>query len=144
MFQLFRPVTISHAVYQEVIEGGVAGGYADAILLRNYVENGLIVVQNTGSEESLLQGYLHPGERESIQLANELGDLLVVDDEKARIIAEKKNLPFCTTAGLLLILLQENIIDYGHFFQNLTDYAQEGWISPKVLQNMLEEGKKYE
>ncbi len=47
---------------QEAIEEGISNGYADAILLKNYFDNGKIEKVTLQVEDAILRGYLHMGE----------------------------------------------------------------------------------
>lgn len=73
-----------------------------------------------------------------------LDGLLVMDDRKARTVAEQKNLEVLTTADVLLLLLKENMINSTLFQLNLGKYSANGWLAPEIYKKYLTEGKKYE
>jgi len=141
---LFDYIIISNAVYKEVIEEGIKAGYTDATLILNYLKNNKIKKIKVANPDPLLKEYLHPGESESIQLANSLKIILVIDEKKGRLIAEQKRIEFLTTADVLLLLLKERIINFDFFKKNLAKYSADGWLGADLFQKYLEEGKKYE
>ncbi|HME56496.1 MAG TPA: hypothetical protein VKM55_30125 [Candidatus Lokiarchaeia archaeon] len=130
--QIFGPITISSAVYTEVITNGLEKGYADASLLKRFYDEKRIVCKEIKDETNTFKGYLHDGEYQSILLAEQGKALLVIDERKGRIIAKQKNVPFQTTLGMMLILLKEKQIDSNHYIENLNKYANNGWISIQV------------
>jgi predicted nucleic acid-binding protein len=131
-------------VHNEVIEKGIKAGYTDAISILNLVKKEKIKEMVLENPDSLLDEYLHPGESESIQLAKNLGCLLIIDEKKGRLIAEQRNIEFLTTADIILLLLKEDLIDFSHFQKNLSKYAADGWLGTNIFQRYIEEGKKYE
>ncbi|MHA1689401.1 MAG: hypothetical protein ACTSYC_03330 [Promethearchaeota archaeon] len=88
--------------------------------------------------------YLHPGESESIQLAKYLDCILIIDDKKARILAEQHKIKFLTTADTLLLLLKNGIINKEEYIVNLARYSSDGWLGTSVYQKYLNEGKNHE
>lgn len=144
LIDLFDFIIISNAVYEEVIEEGIKAGYTDAILILNYVKNNKIIEIKIENPDPLLKEYLHPGESESIQLANQLKTILVIDEKKGRLIAEQKGIEFLTTTDVLLLLLKEGLFNFAFFKKNLTKYSADGWLGANLYQKYLEEGKKYE
>jgi predicted nucleic acid-binding protein len=135
---------IPEGVYQETIENGIKLGYSDAILLSEYCKNQKIRIQKISTEETALKLYLHLGEYETIMLAQELSYILVIDDKKARFVAEQKSLSFFSTLDIILLLQKEKTIDFELFQNNLGKYAKNGWINPQIIKQYLTEGKKYE
>ncbi len=141
---LFDFIIISHAVYKEVIEDGIKAGYTDATLILNYFKNNKIKEIMIENPDPLLEEYLHPGESESLQLADRLKCILVMDEKKGRLIAEQRKIEFLTTADVLLLLLKEDLINFDFFKKNLVKYSADGWLGADIYQKYLEEGKKYE
>lgn len=144
LVNLFDYLIIPEAVYSETIEKGIHSGYTDAKLLLNHVKNGKIKKFDIKKVDNTLKNYLHPGEYEAIQLATEYNGLLVMDDEKGRLVAEQRGILVLTTADILLLLLKEKIISYHYFHINFIKYSDQGWLGPNVLELYLKEGKKYE
>lgn len=144
IINLFDFIIIPDAVYKEVIEEGVNAGYTDATLILNYLKNNKIKRIKIENPDPLLEEYLHPGESESIQLANFLKGLLVIDEKKGRLIAEQKGIEFLTTVDVILLLLKESVINFDFFKKNLTKYSADGWLGANIYQKYLDEGKKYE
>jgi len=144
IIDLFDFIIISNAVYKEVVEGGIKAGYSDATLILNYLKNNKIKEIKIKNPNPLLEEYLHPGESESIQLANHLKCILVIDEKKGRLIAEQNGIEFLTTSDLLLLLLKEGLINFDFFKKNLGKYSEDGWLGAPIYQKYLEKGKKYE
>lgn len=80
---------------------------------------------------------LHLGETAAIVLAEKLGvEQLLLDDRKARLVAESRNLPVIGMVGTLLIAKRQGLIDN---VKEVLDalIAQEARISPKLYQQVL-------
>ncbi|MHA1767254.1 MAG: hypothetical protein ACTSWX_14905 [Promethearchaeota archaeon] len=140
----FDNIIISDAVYLEVIEQGIEHGYSDALLLENYVNAKKILKYSIKKTDPLLKKYLHLGEYESILLSEELKSIIVLDDRKARIVAEQRNLSSISTADLILLLIKIKSINFNIYKRNLLKYASNGWFSHELYELYLKEGKKYE
>ncbi|MBC6479620.1 MAG: DUF3368 domain-containing protein [Hormoscilla sp. GM7CHS1pb] len=85
---------------------------------------------------------LHLGETAAIVLAEELGvNQILLDDRKARLVAESRNLPVIGTVGTLLIAKRRGLIDN---VKEVLDalIAQEARISPRLYQEVLAEAQE--
>lgn len=81
--------------------------------------------------------YLDEGEREAIQLAEELkADLLLVDEKTARREAARRNLSTSGTLGVLDRAAEKGLVDFVQALQNLKQTSF--YISPSVEQFFLE------
>lgn len=144
IFKIFSEITITNAVYEEVIKKGKDQNYNEAFLLEKYIEQKRIICMDVPFLEDTLKAYLHLGEHTSILLAESQGALLIVDDRKARIIAKQKNIPYYTTLGVLQILFKEKIISKNLYLKNLRKYADQGWITIQVYEEFKKETEIYE
>ncbi len=140
----FENIIISDAVYSEVIEQGIKHGYSDALLLENYLNEKKILRYSIKKQDPLLKKYLHLGEYESILLSEKLGTIIILDDRKARLVAEQRNLVSITTADMILLLIKIKSINFNIFKRNLLKYTSNGWFSHELYEKYLKEGKKYE
>lgn len=148
VLKLFGKIYIPVAVYEEVVEKGLKFGYSDAILIQNLENEKQILKMKTKKHDPTLVNFLHKGEIEVLQLGEEYANkkrcLIVMDEKKGRLVAEQRNIPFISTAGLILLLLRHNIIKYDLYCSNLTKYASNGWFSLQNYQNYIKRGKIYE
>jgi predicted nucleic acid-binding protein len=87
--QLFQEIIIPEAVYEEIAV--VGGGRAGA---KEVISGTWIKKRKIGNQLSVkrLPQILGLGEREAIILAQELNALLLIDDRKAREVAEKNGI----------------------------------------------------
>jgi len=108
---LYQRLTIPDAVFDEVVRKGA--GRPGAIEVSSGIKSGCIVrkqVNNTLAA-SALSKFLGLGESEAIILASETSaDAVILDDNKARIVANSMNLHVTGTIGILLDLKQTGII----------------------------------
>ncbi len=148
VLKLFGKIHIPEAVYEEVVEKGLKFGYSDAILIQNLENEKQILKMKTKKHDPTLVNFLHKGEIEVLQLGEEYAQkkrcLIVMDEKKGRLVAEQRNIPFISTAGLILLLLRHNVIKYDLYCSNLTKYASNGWFSLQNYQNYIKRGKIYE
>ncbi|QEE15296.1 hypothetical protein DSAG12_01121 [Promethearchaeum syntrophicum] len=140
----FKNIIIPDAVYCEVIEKGIKHGYSDAILLENYYNEHRILKYSIKKQDPLLKKYLHLGEYESILLSETLKSLVILDDRKARLVAEQRKISSISTADMLLLLIKLKSINFNHFKRNLLKYSSNGWFTHELYEKYLNEGKKYE
>lgn len=143
LLDLYGVLNISNAVQEEAIVQGIEKGYSDATLLEGYVKSNKIKVLPAGADDPVLKPFLHPGEYESILLAKQMGYLLLIDEQKGRLVAERNGISVITTAGVLLVLLRKKMIDYERYSKNLAKYSARGWLSSDLYHKYLEAGKTY-
>ena len=140
----FKNIIITDAVYNEVIEQGIKHGYSDALLLENYYNENKILKYSIKKQDPLLKKYLHLGEYESILLSEILESLVILDDRKARLVAEQREISSISTADMILLLIKLKSINFNLFKRNLLKYSSNGWFSHELYEKYLKEGKKYE
>ena len=142
IISIFKNLVIPQAVYEEVVEKGIKKNYSDAIIIQNHINNKEILIKKAVIPP-FLQNSLHPGEREALALAinhkNEA--LLILDEKKARLIARENQVLIHGTLGVLLILVEENVINPNKYHSNLRLYADRGWISLRLYEKYRKEVK---
>jgi predicted nucleic acid-binding protein len=93
--------------------------------------------RSTTSAPDAELNHLDEGERQAIQLAQELiADLLLVDDKAARREATKRNLSTIGTLGVLDRAAEKGLVDFSSVFFRLKQTSF--YISPFVEQFFLE------
>lgn len=99
--QLFGQVIIPQGVFLELQEGQ----HPAATLVKDLSWLKVVVVQNRQEVEILQQlSKLDLGESEAIILAEEIGAVqLLIDEKAARKVAKERNLPLIGTVGVLLL-----------------------------------------
>jgi predicted nucleic acid-binding protein len=91
--------------------------------------------QSTSTPEMSLS-HLDAGEREAIQLAEELGaDLLLVDEKVARREATKRHLATSGTLGVLDRAVDKGLVDFSQAFRHLK--RTSFYVSPAVEEFFL-------
>jgi predicted nucleic acid-binding protein len=79
-----------------------------------------IDVRRVASQPDASLASLDPGEREAIQLAEEQhAELLLIDERRGRIEAQRRGLATTGTLGVLLAAAQRGLIDAGAMYQKL-------------------------
>ena len=105
LFTLFEKVVIPQAVYNEVLVSGLEFSYPDARYIQKEIENERIVIKNVSNElrNTIQNPNLHSGELEVITLALHLKEeVVLLDDEEARIFALTFNLKVKGTLGVII------------------------------------------
>jgi len=101
--KLFSTIIVPHAVYQEI---KAAGEKEEYIRIANFIENHIY----SPKEEKIFHHKLGKGETEAIILCLELkADLLILDDKKARTVAESHDIKCIGTLGMLTLARQKGI-----------------------------------
>jgi len=104
---IFNKVCVPEAVYKELVRAGKP--YCEE--LQSYLYHKVKVVQNDVAV-SVLKCDLGAGESEVIVLAKELSaQFILIDDQKARRIAELNELPVIGTLGVLLRAKRLGLVD---------------------------------
>jgi len=137
---LFDGVKIPGAVWEEITFDNTK---PDFIKLTGYLKNKIHQIEGV-NELTFLMDY---GESEAIVLYKELkADFLLIDDKKARKIAENTGIRCIGLIGLLAVAKQKMLIDklkplFEKFLKNIRYYAIE--LLNEVLKDSGEEPIKY-
>lgn len=131
---LFDNVIVPRAVYNEIAVLGKNKPASDVFELADYIE-----VQDVSSRlaVNLLQSQLDYGEAEAIVLAREIdADLLILDEKKARKIAQANSQNIIGTIGILQLAKDRELISA---MKPQLDYliANNIWIDNKLYQIIL-------
>ena len=86
---------------------------------------------------------LGKGELESLELARQRNEILLLDDKKARNVARLLKVDHQTTIATVFELLLTNQIDKLDYRANIKKLAENSWISADITQEYLERGEKY-
>jgi uncharacterized protein len=139
--QLYAPIFIAPAVYNEVITAGLLLGAADASLLNNEYQQGAFEVRAPTLAVLRIQALIGPGEEESIRLAIELkADWLLLDDFEANIASAEVSTKIQGTLGVLISafraghLSREKAIEIIEAIKGRPDI----WISADLCDRVIE------
>lgn len=108
---VYEKLVIPEAVFKEVVQKGK--GRTGAIEVLDGVKSGFIEMKRVSNAlaVSALSEFFGAGEAEAIILASEISaDAVLLDDNKARAIAQSMNLNVIGTIGILLDLKGKRII----------------------------------
>ncbi len=127
LFSLFEKILIPQSVYSEAIESGLQQGHHNARHIQKEMGKGRIEVKNVPKErlEEIRNENLHEGEIEVIALALDTeNQVVLLDDEEARIFASTFNLNVKGTLGIII------------------DNVHQGTISKKKGRELIKELNK--
>ncbi len=137
------PILIPKAVYDEVIIDGKKENYIEARVIENLINQGEILVKKVTIAENMINPALGRGELEALELAKQENVLLIVDDRKARNLAQLLDIKYQTTITTIFEILLAKKIDLSEYKTNLKKYAEDSWISADIIQEYLERGEKF-
>lgn len=108
LFHIFDLVIIPKEVYNELVVQGKKKDHADALIIEQMILSNKIQVKELKNEKSeIFSSRLHPGELDAIRLALIEGiNLILLDDDEARIFAKDLKLKVKGTLGLLINFLE--------------------------------------
>jgi len=140
---IFEEILIPEAVYAEVVSKGKQLGQTDAFLVEKAIEEGWISVRRV-QESHPVSIPLHPGEIEVISLALEVGvDLLIMDDARARAVAEMAGLSPRGTLWLLLKAVKENVLSFDSFLATLEAITRHGfYLGEELYLRVIREARR--
>jgi len=135
--QLYSKIILPEAVRQEIVVKGIGQAGSAKIDESKWIE-----VKTISNHEFIqaLQLELDKGESEAIGLALELrADLLLIDERKARLVANRFGIHYIGILGILIEAKQNGLIKAAKpFLDNLI--AKAGfWISQGLYNRVLKE-----
>lgn len=136
---LFGEVLVPGAVYSEIVVAGAGRSGAAEIQSATWLRTEAVVDR---TRVNYLLTQLDIGEAESIVLAQEKqADWLLIDENKARAIAQRLGLRMIGTVGLLLLAKQQGKIS---MIRPLLDAlrSQQFHLSQKVYEMMLKQANE--
>jgi predicted nucleic acid-binding protein len=132
--ELFGVVLIPPAVFEELYHPETP----DSVRTWIAYPQSWLRVQPLGSNPDHALDYLDSGEREAIALAEEVhADQLLLDDTEARREAERRNLPFIGTLGVLREAARRELVDLPTVLAHLQ--ATTFYVDPELVRSLLEE-----
>ena len=137
---LYGRVSFATSVYDEVVVGGLAGGFEDARTLQRFLrQQGWSAAPAGDLPEALRGAGLDRGERDSIALALEQGGLLLIDEERGREAAVQLDLLVRGTLGILIQAYRSGLItaDQLRFYFGQIEERNDIWISPALCRRLL-------
>ncbi|MBT8364077.1 MAG: hypothetical protein KJP23_05170 [Deltaproteobacteria bacterium] len=124
---LLNQVLIPEAVFQEVVIEGKRLAESDAYRVEKGINQGWLKVKDVKNLLSF-DFSLHPGEIEVISLAREERlKTVLIDDAKARSVAELANLRPLGTVGIILQAVKSRMMDFDEFLSTLEDIIHCGF-----------------
>ncbi|MGQ4875960.1 MAG: hypothetical protein ACP6IY_17985 [Promethearchaeia archaeon] len=144
LFLLFSTILIPESVYEEVVVRGKENNYADAFLIENKIKSGQIKIIKVNIEKNFyFSSNLHQGELEAIYLAFKSGkDLILLDDEEARIFARTLKIKVKGTLGILLDLVKSKYLQINDALKYLKELNNIMYLSSDVYNLVFEELNK--
>ena len=143
LLKIASPILIPKAVYDEVIIDGKKENYIEARVIENLINQGEILVKKVTIAENMFNSALGRGELEALELAKQENVLLIVDDRKARNLAQLLEIKYQTTITTIFEILLAKKIDLSEYKTNLKKYAEDCWISADIIQEYLDRGEKF-
>ena len=121
---------ISPEVHKEVVEGGKRKGEADAFLVENMVEEGILRVKEIRKKDllkKLRDSSLHLADIETLSLAKELNGIAIIDEELGRGIANIEEIENRGSVFILFRLFKLKLIDKKKLRESIDKMIMEGW-----------------
>jgi len=125
-----------------VVKGKIKN-FSEAFIIESFIKEEKIIVTNLNSFDESLYPPLGKGELEALELAKQKNELLLIDEKKARNLAQILEIEHQTTISTLFELLISQNIDFSEYKSNLKKYAEDSWVSADVFQEYLEKGENY-
>ncbi|TKJ20293.1 MAG: hypothetical protein CEE43_13190 [Promethearchaeota archaeon Loki_b32] len=143
MFKLVKYINIPKAVFDEVVVKGKFKNYSEAFTIESFIKEEKIIVTNLNSFDESFYPPIGRGELESLELAKQKNELLLIDEKKTRNLAQILQIEHQTTIATIFELLISNNIDFSEYKSNLKKYAENSWVSADIIQEYIEKGEDY-
>lgn len=115
--KVFKKITIAKAVYDEVVENGIKINAPESLIVKDYIEKGYIDVKKLGKKwqekaNFFLKIYnqLDQGETETLALALQEKETVLIDERIARKIAKIHGIKARGSLWVLLEAFKQDII----------------------------------
>ena len=133
-FKLFDLIIIPPQVYDEIIIKGKEQNHSDAYLLEQAINNKQIKVEAVKkSKENITSSKLHEAEIEVIILSLQSNvEVILLDDEEARIFARKLGIKVSGTLGILIDLYKHGFLGLDEALQYLKKINEVMFLSSDV------------
>ena len=138
----------SSTVKREVVDEGKRKGIADAIILENLFQKGVLKIvkpKNTSFLETLLQAKgLHATDAEVLAIAKEQRGIVIIDDEVARKTAKIYGISYAGTPYILVKAVSQGLITKEKVRQAIKDMVFAGWrCSIETYAKIMESIEKF-
>jgi len=144
LFKLYDEVLIPESVYDEVVIKGKEEGHSDAIIIEQAITDKKIEVKKVlESNEEYNSSKLHQGEIDAVKLVlKSKSQIILLDDEEARIFARSLKLNVKGTLGSLLDFVLKGYIDVKNALKYLRELNSIMYLSSDVYNLIEDELKK--
>ena len=119
------------SVYKEVVVEGKKSGQPEAFIIENMINTGIIKIRAPVDNQYLSHlkenPKIHKGDAEVLALAYELEGIALLDDEKARGMAEIEGIEHRGTIYLLLKMMTIGLVTKEETLDGLNEMIHEGW-----------------
>ena len=134
VFKLYDVILIPQSVYNEIVVKGKEEGHSDAIILEQAISNEKIKVEKVKSDtKKISTSKLHQGEINTILLALQSEvEIILLDDEEARIFARKLKIKVKGTLGILIELFKQKFLKLEEALKYLKKINQIMYLSSDV------------
>ena len=119
------------SVYREVVDEGKNRGETEAFLIEKLVKSGAIKLRNPSDKRyrsSLMENpKIHTWDADVLALASELNGIALMDDEKARGMAEIEGIEHHGTVYILLRMMKMELLSKEETLDSLNEMIRMGW-----------------
>ena len=119
------------SVYEEVVVEGKKSGQPEVFIIENMINTGIIKIRAPADNQYLSHlkenPKIHKGDAEVLALAYELEGIALLDDEKARGMAEIEGIEHHGTIYLLLKMMTIGLVTKEETLDGLDEMIHEGW-----------------
>ncbi|KAF5421381.1 MAG: putative nucleic acid-binding protein, contains PIN domain [Candidatus Methanocomedens sp.] len=119
------------SVYEEVVVDGKKSGQPEVFIIENMINTGIIKIRAPADIQYLSHlkenPKIHKGDAEVLALAYELEGIALLDDEKARGMAEIEGIEHHGTIYLLLKMMTIGLVTKEETLDGLNEMIHEGW-----------------
>jgi predicted nucleic acid-binding protein len=119
------------SVYKDVVVEGKKSGQPEVFIIENMINTGIIKIRAPADNQYLSHlkenPKIHKGDAEVLALAYELEGIALLDDEKARGMAEIEGIEHHGTIYLLLKMMTIGLVTKEETLDGLNEMIHEGW-----------------
>jgi len=142
---LYGRVIVPEEVYRETVERGLAEGFADALVIKEAVEEGWVEVSAPSEADGRIwrrmverASEIHAGEAQAITMARRMGLRVLMDEASGRALAEGLGIRVNGTVHVILKALREGRLTREEARDTMLRLVEKGFrVEPKLLSRIL-------
>lgn len=125
LVKLGEKLIIPKSVYREVVEIGLEKGFEDAAYVKDLIDSGVFLVKSP--KNKLKVKGISEADKETLELAKELGGIAITDDQKLRSVCSIEKVDSAGSIFLIFVLVKNKALKKDDAKKAIDRMIDFGW-----------------